>query len=104
MAQPFSHTVTHQLPGAAGPVSSGPPPLVAYRGAQALAADSGPVVAEDLPDSASGVEAFSQQEGTKEEEEAGHPIDGVLEIVDPVGEKREGGPLVQWRHPEGHPL
>lgn len=60
-----------------------------YRSAEALATDGGLVVAKDLPDSASGVKAFGQQEGSIEEEETSNPIYGILEVVDPVVERRK---------------
>lgn len=91
MSQPFSQTVTHQLQRVSLTVSSGTPPLV-YRSAEALATDGGLVVAKDLPDSAGGVKTFGQQEGSKEEEEASDPVNGILEIVDPAGGQR-----VRWR-------
>lgn len=55
-----------------------------YRSAEAPATDGGLVVAKDLPDSASGVKAFGQQEGSKEEKESGNPINGILEVMDPA--------------------
>lgn len=64
-----------------------------YRSAEALATDGGLVVAKDLPDSAGGVKAFGQEEGSEEEEETGNSVNGVLEIVDPMkeGQVQEGG-------------
>ena len=62
-----------------------------YRCAEALAADGGLVVPEDLPDGASGVEAFSQQQGSIEEEEGGRAIDDVLKSVDAAGERSGQG-------------
>ena len=67
-------------------LASGTPPLLApcYRCAQALAADGSLVVAKDLPDSAGGVEALSQQEGPIKEEERGSSIDDILESMIPA--------------------
>lgn len=64
-----------------------------YRSAEALATDGGLVVAKDLPDSAGGVKAFGQEEGSEEEEETGNSVNGILEIVDPTkeGQVQEGG-------------
>lgn len=80
-------------------VASGTPPLLApcYRSAEALAADGGLVVAKDLPDGTSGVEALGQKEGSIEEEERSRSIDDILERVDPGGDtgkrqrQKEGG-------------
>lgn len=65
-------------------VASGTPPLLApcYRSAEALAADGGLVVAKDLPDGTSGIEALGQKEGSIEEEERSCSIDDILECVD----------------------
>lgn len=85
--------MTHPLPRVSSLGASRSPPFRApsYRSAEALAADGGPVVPKDLPDGASGVEAFGQQQGSIEEEEGSCAVDEVLKAVDAVGERSGQG-------------
>lgn len=85
--------MTHPLPRVSSLGASRSPPFRApsYRCAEALAADGGPVVPKDLPDSTGGVEAFGQQQSSIEEEEGSCAIDEVLKTVDAVGERSGQG-------------